>query len=57
MADWLQTFRNSVLEQLPASERPDAIEQIVRLLKPVLCDGEGNWTADYMRLRFVARKP
>jgi ubiquinone/menaquinone biosynthesis C-methylase UbiE len=57
MADWLQTFRSSVFEQLPASERPDAIEQIVRLLKPVLCDGEGNWTADYMRLRFVARKP
>jgi ubiquinone/menaquinone biosynthesis C-methylase UbiE len=57
MADWLQTFRSSVFEQLPPSERPDAIEQIVRLLKPVLCDGEGNWTADYMRLRFVARKP
>jgi SAM-dependent methyltransferase len=57
MADWLQTFCSSVFEQLPACERPDAIEQIVRLLKPVLCDGEGNWTADYMRLRFVARKP
>jgi trans-aconitate methyltransferase len=57
MADWLQTFRSSVLEQLPASERPAAMEQIVGLLKPVLCDREGNWTADYVRLRFVARRP
>jgi trans-aconitate methyltransferase len=57
MADWLQTFRSSVLQQLPAAEKPAAIEQIVSLLKPVLCDREGNWTADYMRLRFVARRP
>jgi trans-aconitate methyltransferase len=57
MADWLQTFRSSVLEQLAASERPAAVEQIVGLLKPALCDREGNWTADYVRLRFVARRP
>ncbi len=57
MADWLQTFRNSVLEQLPASERPVAVDQIVGLLKPALCDHDGNWTADYVRLRFVARRP
>ncbi len=57
MADWLQTFRRSVLEQLPVAERPAAIDQIVGLLKPVLCDREGNWTADYVRLRFKARRP
>ena len=57
MADWLQTFRSSVLEQLPASARPAAVEQIAGLLQPVLCDREGNWTADYVRLRFVARRP
>jgi trans-aconitate methyltransferase len=57
MADWLQTFRGSVLQQLPAADRPAAIDQIVGLLKPVLCDREGNWTADYMRLRFVAHRP
>jgi SAM-dependent methyltransferase len=54
MADWLQTFRGSVLAQLPAAEQPAAIEQIVSLLRPVLCDREGNWTADYVRLRFRA---
>lgn len=56
MADWLQTFRSSVLEQLPASERPAAIEQIVSLLKPVLCDREGHWIANYVRLRFKAHR-
>ena len=56
MAEWLQTFRGSVLGLLPAAEQPAAIEQIVALLKPVLCDREGNWTADYVRLRFRARR-
>jgi SAM-dependent methyltransferase len=57
MPAWLETFRRSVLERLPAAERPDAVDEIVRLLRPVLCDQEGNWTADYVRLRFRARRP
>jgi SAM-dependent methyltransferase len=57
MAAWLQTFRRSVLELLPQEDRVAAIEQIVALLKPVLCDREGHWTADYVRLRFRARRP
>jgi trans-aconitate methyltransferase len=57
MAAWLQTFRRSVLELLSAEERPAAIEQILTLLKPVLCDQQGNWFADYVRLRFLARRP
>ncbi len=56
MAEWLQTFRGSVLAQLPATEQPAAIEDIVSLLQPVLCDHEGHWTADYVRLRFRARR-
>jgi SAM-dependent methyltransferase len=56
MAAWLQTFRRSVLELLPQEDRVAAIEQIVALLKPVLCDREGHWTADYVRLRFRARR-
>ena len=38
-------------------KRPAAIEQIVTLLRPFLCDREGHWTADYVRLRFLARRP
>lgn len=57
MAAWLQTFRSSVLELLPEAERPEAVEQMVDLLKPVLSDQQGNWSADYVRLRFLARRP
>ncbi len=57
MAAWLETFRSSVLELLPQEKRASAIEQIVTLLKPALCDREGHWTADYVRLRFLARRP
>jgi trans-aconitate methyltransferase len=57
MAAWLETFRGSVLELLPQEKRAGAKEQIVSLLKPVLCDREGHWTADYVRLRFLARRP
>jgi hypothetical protein len=56
MADWLHTFRRSVFEQLPEDDRAAAIEETVKLLRPALCDSEGNWTADYVRLRFVATK-
>src|ERR1700723_2785128 len=56
MAAWLETFRRSVLERLPAEERPAAVDEIVTLLKPVLCDQQGNWIADYVRLRFLARR-
>jgi trans-aconitate methyltransferase len=57
MGDWLETFRRSVLDRLPATERAEAVDEIVRLLRPVLSDQEGNWTADYVRLRFRARRP
>ena len=56
MAEWLKTFRASVLAQVPSTERPAVIEQIVALLQPVLCDAQGNWTADYVRLRLIARR-
>lgn len=54
MHGWLETFRRGVFEQLPEGEREEAIEETVRLLKPVLCDELGKWTADYVRLRFLA---
>jgi SAM-dependent methyltransferase len=57
MAPWLATFRRSVLEVLPEAERASAVEQIVALLKPVLSDQQGHWSADYVRLRFLARRP
>jgi SAM-dependent methyltransferase len=54
MAAWLDTFAEPFLKQLPAAEQAAARAEAVELLRPVLCDREGRWTADYTRLRFSA---
>jgi trans-aconitate methyltransferase len=55
MAAWLTTFRSGVLASLPGALRPTVVDETVALLAPFLCDEQGNWTGDYVRLRFVAR--
>jgi SAM-dependent methyltransferase len=57
MASWLRTFGVSLLSQAPPADREGLIQEIVELLRPSLCDGSGNWTADYVRLQVVAKKP
>ena len=57
MRGWLETFRRGLLDQLPAERREQTVVETVALLKPVLDTGEGGWIADYVRLRFHARKP
>lgn len=54
MEAWLRTFRSGVLGTLNETDRDEAVSATVALLKPVLCDDNGNWWADYVRLRFVA---
>lgn len=54
MDAWLRTFRNGVLAKLTEQDREAALASTVALLKPVLCDDTGNWTGDYVRLRFIA---
>ncbi len=55
MTGWLNTFYRGALDSLPESMRDTAIEETVALLAPALRDHDGHWTADYVRLRFVAR--
>jgi len=55
MRGWLTTFRKGVLGAVPDSLREQVIQETVALLEPVLRDEQGNWTADYVRLRFIAR--
>ena len=54
LAGWLKTFRRGVIESLPESMQETVVQETVELLAPVLRDEEGNWTADYVRLRFIA---
>jgi SAM-dependent methyltransferase len=56
MRAWLETFALSFLEQFPDYERDAVIAEVEGLLAPSLRDDAGNWIADYVRLRFVARK-
>ncbi|HEX4577351.1 MAG TPA: methyltransferase domain-containing protein [Edaphobacter sp.] len=56
MESWLNTFRNGVLDRLNPSDRATALANTITLLQPILCDADGNWTGDYVRLRFHATK-
>jgi SAM-dependent methyltransferase len=56
MAEWLKLFRGPFFAQF-GPQADDALRETVELLRPALCDGNGNWTADYVRLRVEAVKP
>ena len=56
VTSWLESFAEDFLSALPAAERPAYIEAVREALRPKLCDANGNWTADYVRLRFAAQK-
>ncbi|HKF46191.1 MAG TPA: methyltransferase domain-containing protein [Terracidiphilus sp.] len=55
MAGWLKTFRRGVLDGLPVELRDAVLNETCALLKNALQDEDGNWVADYVRLRFIAR--
>ncbi len=54
MTGWLRTFRRGVLESLPEETRERVVSETAELLAPALRDEDGNWIADYVRLRFIA---
>jgi SAM-dependent methyltransferase len=56
MDGWLETFRGTILNQLAPDARQKAKQELIDLLRPSLCDDQGNWTADYVRLRFSAHR-
>ena len=57
MRGWLETFAIPFTKLLPEQERSPFLDAAVEKLRPALCDGNGRWTADYVRLRFLAKKP
>jgi SAM-dependent methyltransferase len=52
---WLMLFRKPFFAQFGDGAQ-QALQETVELLRPALCDAEGNWTADYVRLRVEAVK-
>jgi trans-aconitate methyltransferase len=51
---WLATFAGPFLSAVDPDKRGRIVLEIRDLLKRSLCDGQGRWTADYVRLRFAA---
>jgi SAM-dependent methyltransferase len=54
MRGWLETFAGPFFQVLPQWARTDALDGVTTLLQPALCDTQGRWTVDYVRLRFLA---
>ncbi len=57
LVGWLETFAESFTRALAPDDRPALLEEVRDALRPELCDAAGHWTADYVRLRFAARRP
>lgn len=57
MRNWLEVFANPFFAGIDDAARGPMLDEIAALLAPSLRDNEGNWVADYVRLRFAARKP
>jgi trans-aconitate methyltransferase len=53
---WLETFGESFIVALPTAERPAFLAEVRDALRPQLADADGRWSADYVRLRFAARR-
>jgi trans-aconitate methyltransferase len=56
VSGWLDMFAQPYTALLPITEKQGFISEIVGALRHALCDAHGNWTADYVRLRFSATK-
>jgi hypothetical protein len=57
MSGWLSTFADPFLPDLPVQDRAALLAEVEALLVPALRTSEGEWIADYVRLRFKATKP
>jgi len=57
LLEWLATFAGSFTATVCEGERVAFLQEVREALRPVLCDPQGVWTVDYVRLRFAATKP
>jgi len=55
MRGWLETFAMPFTSNVPHEARANFLDEVTERLRPVLCDASDRWTADYVRLRFLAR--
>ena len=53
---WIAVLARSFLEAVPGAEHAELLREVAAVLAPKLRDAEGNWSADYVRVRFVAQR-
>lgn len=53
---WLETFSHNFMAPLADAERPLFLRDVRKRIRSELCGSSGQWTADYVRLRFSATK-
>lgn len=56
MQGWLGTFCRFFFDQFEEPDRSAVLAEVLELLKPSLCDTEGRWTVNHIRLRFSAER-
>lgn len=57
ITNWLEMFAQPFLAAIPRSRSADFLAQVQDELCADLCDSDGRWTVDYVRLRGHALKP
>ncbi|WP_447529420.1 class I SAM-dependent methyltransferase [Vreelandella sp. TE19] len=57
MTGWLDTFAGPFLHGLDENMKNTVVDNTLNLLSHSLSDGQGHWSADYVRLRVVAHLP
>jgi trans-aconitate methyltransferase len=53
---YLETFALNFFQGFSDETRSDYLKEVRNVLEPQLRDADGNWVADYVRLRFAATK-
>lgn len=53
---WLEVFANGITGSLTPEQRETFLQETERRVRPALYR-DGQWVADYVRLRFVAQRP
>ena len=59
VAGWVNTFRTGLMDVggIPEAEQAEIAQAVERRTRADLCQRDGSWLADYVRLRFSMRKP
>jgi trans-aconitate methyltransferase len=57
MRAWLELFAQPFIAAVAEFDRPAFLDELTRSLEPDLRAADGQWFADYVRLRFAVTKP